>query len=577
MSRWRRPLIHRGNRDRGFTLIELVVAIAVVALAAAGTVPLLIAGMQAALASELNTQAKNLAQQRFESMRDLQFHVDRQNGPFVDLLDIYYTSLSTTPTSRSRANEVEVGHWVSGGASSPHPAGAFYEVTVAALPGHANFSQTIDTQFLQSTGTALPAAYLAGYDSQSEGHDQPPTLLVGATVITTWGDHGRSHSYVSYSRIADGRGLVSSLASQASGELLRVSSTGPAGNTLTVDVATAQASGSQSTGSAATADARALQATDAAGTDYTAAAGLATSPSSGASLSSPMAGFTAAGGGDCGWVGAGPTQVTDVTAATTGGLPQVPSDVDTGAPPVHQLSAQLTSGGNNACGIFGFANQSASYSSTLLLSTDAPLVRIANDPQNNVVASGSAWVNASAITAVPHTVTSGASAAATKRVQLFPGAGFVTDGLGVVDVRLSQATIACASSVSGGLATPSASGSWSVTVDYWNATDTTGHGQRVSLPTYTWNSASGTGSADPLAAIDPSTIVVYQNGSTVLHLSDYIASWSTDRSIVENAGSGVHQLSGIVSVSTQPVRPGDQLSAVGVQIGNLSCVADDER
>ena len=60
-------------------------------------------------------------------------------------------------------------------------------------------------------------------------------------------------------------------------------------------------------------------------------------------------------------------------------------------------------------------------------------------------------------------------------------------------------------------------------------------------------------------------------------MSDYISSWSTARSIVENPSSGLHQLNGIVSITTQPVRSGDLLSSIGVLLGNLSCVADDER
>src|SRR4051794_11546119 len=103
-----------------------MVAITLVSLAAAGSIPLLIVGMKAANTSKLNTQAKNLSQQRMESMRDLPYHVDRQNGPYVDLLDIYYTNVSATTTTHTRVGETETGHWVSGGASSPAPSGAFY-------------------------------------------------------------------------------------------------------------------------------------------------------------------------------------------------------------------------------------------------------------------------------------------------------------------------------------------------------------------------------------------------------------------------------------------------------------------
>src|SRR5690242_6993432 len=111
----------------GFGLVEILVALFVIGLAAAASTPLLVSGIDASITARMNTQAKDLAQQRIESMRDLQFHVDRQNGPFIDLLDIYYTDLNSTPVTRARANEVEVGQWVSGGAAAPAPSGPFYK------------------------------------------------------------------------------------------------------------------------------------------------------------------------------------------------------------------------------------------------------------------------------------------------------------------------------------------------------------------------------------------------------------------------------------------------------------------
>jgi prepilin-type N-terminal cleavage/methylation domain-containing protein len=578
VSRWR-DLFRRTTGDAsGFALVEIIVALSVIGLAAAASTPLLITGIDASVTARMNTQAKNLAQQRIESMRDLQFHVDRQNGPFIDLLDIYYTDRSTTAVTRTRANEVEVGQWVSGGAAAPAPSGPFYKIQVAQVPGSALFSQTIYTQFLDYNGSPVAATAFANYNSQTEGLDSPPTNMVGVTVVTSWTRAGSSHSYASYTRIADSRGAGSSVTSQASGNFLRLSATGASANSLSVDLLDSMASGALSTGSLATADIRSLQATDAAADGYAGATAVATSPSGGGSQNSPVSAFSSTGDtANCGWVSAGITQVADVSAATTSGLPQVPSDLDVNVPPTHQSGAQLMGGGSDRCGSFGFSNQSTSYDSNLMLASNVPLVRLANDTSTTLVANSTSWVNASAAVGTSHSVTSGAGAGSSKTLQLFPGASFVTDGYGVLDVRLTTGVIACSSTVVSGVNTSASTGSWSITIDYWRASDLLGHGTRTTLGTYTWNSATGSGSADPLASVNPASLIVYQNGLTVLHLSDYISSWSTARSIVENPGSGLHQLNGIVSITTQPVRSGDLLSAVGVLLGNLSCVADDSR
>jgi prepilin-type N-terminal cleavage/methylation domain-containing protein len=578
VSRWR-DLFRRTTGDAsGFALVEIIVALSVIGLAAAASTPLLITGIDASVTARMNTQAKNLAQQRIESMRDLQFHVDRQNGPFVDLLDIYYTDRSTTAVTRTRANEVEVGQWVSGGGAAPAPTGPFYKIQVAQVPGSALFSQTIYTQFLDYNGSPVAATAFANYNSQTEGLDSPPTNMVGVTVVTSWTRAGSSHSYASYTRIADSRGAGSSVTSQASGNFLRLSATGASANSLSVDLLDSMASGALSTGSLATADIRSLQATDAAADGYAGATAVATSPSGGGSQNSPVSAFSSTGDtANCGWVSAGITQVADVSAATTSGLPQVPSDLDVNVPPTHQSGAQLMGGGSDRCGSFGFSNQSTSYDSNLMLASNVPLVRLANDTSTTLVANSTSWVNASAAVGTSHSVTSGAGAGSSKTLQLFPGASFVTDGYGVLDVRLTTGVIACSSTVVSGVNTSASTGSWSITIDYWRASDLLGHGTRTTLGTYTWNSATGSGSADPLASVNPASLIVYQNGLTVLHLSDYISSWSTARSIVENPGSGLHQLNGIVSITTQPVRSGDLLSAVGVLLGNLSCVADDSR
>src|SRR4051812_44807376 len=240
--------------------------------------------MKAANASKLHTQAKNLAQARLEAMRDMQFHVDRQNGPFVDMLDVFYTDLTTSATTRVRGSETMVGKYIASGASSPEPSGAFYQVKVAQLPANSRFSQTIDTQFLNTAGSPMPPSSLAGYDSQVEGKDAPPSLMVGVTVITSWSDHGTTHSYSTYTRMTESRGTAQLLSTQGTAEFLRLASATPGGSPITVDVGLAQADGSTTTGSSATATDKGVYGTDGSGTSLLGAYGLATSPSAGGSV-----------------------------------------------------------------------------------------------------------------------------------------------------------------------------------------------------------------------------------------------------------------------------------------------------
>src|SRR5207245_7892539 len=118
-----------------------------------------------------------------------------------------------------------------------------------------------------------------------------------------------------------------------------------------VDLLDSMASGALSTGSLATADLRALQAIDAAADGYAGATAVATSQSGGGSQNSPASAFTSTGDtANCGWVSAGVTQVADVTAATTSGLPQAPSDIDVKAPPTHHPGAPLRGGGSAPAG-----------------------------------------------------------------------------------------------------------------------------------------------------------------------------------------------------------------------------------
>jgi prepilin-type N-terminal cleavage/methylation domain-containing protein len=577
----------RMRGDEGFSLVEIMAALLVLGLAAAAIIPVLIIGTKAGHFAKLNTQAKNLTQERFERMRDLQFHVEKQNGDFVDLLDQYYTNRSTTAVTRTYGSETLSGVWVNSGTPLPgEPAVPFYRVTIDAIDGYPEFSQTVTTQFLQVSGTAVPASLFPNYDSQVEANDGPPSLIVGVTVVTNWTQAGSSKSYRAYTRIADSRGSVSTLTSQGKGALLKVSSGAPDLRALSAEVGLANADGSQTTGSIATASGTAGTAKDSTDGTFEVANGVATSPVTTSSNTGPLS-RDQVGDGACGWASFGASEVTNVSASITNGVPQVPSNVDTATPPANQVTAGLYANGSNTCGLFGFNNyavggQSSGYDPALGLVDSDPLVYMSSTGGSTRLATGSAWVNATdSVVSNPHTVTSGAGASSTRQIEIFPGLWFVNGGTsrGLVNVTLNSATIRCTTSVTvGSAAVQSVAAAYNVTVEYWRATNTSGGGQWVSN-TYTW---SGAASADPLASLDPATIEVYNNSATgqVLHLSDYISSWSLTRTLRLGATNGVYSLDNVFALATVPVRSAgvpDPTSSVGVEIGSLSCAADDTR
>ena len=632
-------LEHRRRRRRdlgesGFTLLEVIVALLVLGIAASGTVLLLATSSRAALASRLDTQAKDLSSQRVEAMRDLQFHVDRQNGPYIDLLDIYYTNLSTTATTRTRGAitdsdqlETQTVRWFASGTAPNPTSGPFFQVSVSSVPGYSQFSQVIDTQFLSSAGTALPASSFTGsgtysqYNSQTQGKDSPPTSLVNVTVITSWRDHGVAKRYALTTQITDSRGTRNYITSQGVAELVRLTSAGTGGeaDALTVDVNRAEADGSQTTGSSATASATAFEATDTGqNTDVVGATGNAASPGSASTTFPPSPGYvksmpstyTGSNVWSCGWATGGNSTVANVTASTANGLPRVPSTVgssETAPSAVTSSSLFANTGENSDCDSrFGrrwavwFDNQSplSSLDTRLKLDTAAsnvyPLVGIpdSNPPGNPTVTTGGAWVNASSDAASPHWVSSGASlssatgASINPTVALFPGLPFVTadsDGVieGLVNITITSASITCKADVaSGSGVTLGATASYDGTLKYWDYNKSGGPGyQTVALH---WSSTDSSTLTDQVAAIPLST-VVYQNSRTnpdptqTLRLSDYISNWSSSRAIIEDANNGLHQLPGVVDITTKPVRSGDVTSSIGVELGNLSCVAVDDR
>jgi hypothetical protein len=410
-----------------------------------------------------------------------------------------------------------------------------------------------------------------------EGSDQPPTLLVGITVITRWTQKGAGKSFSEYTRIADSRGLVTQLSSHAKAEALRISSTGSGGNALLADVAQVEADGTQSTGSTASVSASALEASDNAvtGSPLSGSPANAVSVSPGATSGSGTGNSVTSSGSGCGWVSAGKSSVSDVTSSVTGGLPTVPADLDSASPPANQAAADLVANGTGCSGnTFSFANQSSAYDATLgLPATNLPLVTVPG-ATSGVPVHSSAWLAATDPLSPTRSVTSGSSVAMSQPVLLFPGTTLPNGTVlpFVASIQVTSSTISCSAATANGALTLGATASYTAVVRWYE--DLAGNGApTVQSQTVSWSSGSAT--ADPLPGL--LTRNVYNVAGVVRPLSTWI-NWTSARKVTESTASGVHGIDSVVHVTTAPVRGvAEPLSSLGLDLAGLSCVAEDNR
>lgn len=551
---------HRG--ENGFTLIEVIVAISLLGIVAASLVPLLISTVRATTVAKMNTQARNLAQQRIESMRNLPYHVDAQNGSYVDLLDRYYRDLST-PSATVSNDICSTRTYVPAGATvyANEPTRPFYRCTINAVSGFPLFSQIIDVQFLgASAGSSGGAAQappsvvtpVSTYNSQSTAPlDSPASNLVGVTLLTSWRTGSITHTDKIYTQIANQGAAAQTIDVQARVTAFRVTGTAPlsGSNRLvalvgpSVDIDGARYSGSTASvvASGALAESETLgrvpgaSRSAAAPPDVTAAGASGT----GASLDS-----------GCTYACFATSSVSNVGASVSSGLPAA----GTSSNPV---TAQLTNSGGVTGYGFEFRNGPDSATQSRLLLSGS-LVRTVANSNGTAAATASGYVGATS--ASPQGVTSSVSASAST-MAIFPTT-FAPNG--VVQVALSSATAQCNVTVTGstGTGTPAASATY--TIQYLPQGSTT----YVDLPSN--------------AVL--SSIAVGPTGST-LRLSDYITSVSRNAAVTSTQSNGrvAHsKYTAALQVRTTGVREAsagvpDPDAQINVELGIMSCSAEDDR
>lgn len=572
--------------DRGFTLVEIMVALGLLVIVLTAALPAFLSMLRSTVTTKMEAQGKNLTQERLEQIRDLRFHVDRQNGPFLDVLDVYYTNANSTgaATTVVASGQTLTGSYVgSGAAAPPLPAAPYYRTGTGPLRGAAGFSQIVVTQFLAPSGSPVPAtSFVNKYDSQTVGMDQPPSLMLGVTVITSWTDGRKARTYTASTRITDVRQQRPVIQSQAKAVAVEVSSSAVDGSTLGLKGGIVTADGSQSSGSSVSGYAAGALASRTGGLPVSGVVTQFSLPATTASTTGTSG--PQSGGGACSWYGFGSTGTSNATGDVSAGLPVAPSNA-AGATPPNMMSGFISKNGSGSCGQMSFDNTVSggiARPSSDALGFEmgaAPYVRVPDVTTGSGPAvSGSGYVLSNALTSSVQKTQSGAAAGMTQDLILFPN-NPESGGQGLVRVRLASASVDCVSGT--GTADGTVVGKYDLTLQWWGrgSTDTA-----FGWHTARWTYNSSTGSAPVLAAgsatWDPAATVL-GNGTT---LSQYVTSpiaGFAPSVVTTGATTGLRGFaSGIFSMTSgstllNELAPG--YSAVTVKFGQLSCVADDQR
>jgi len=583
--------------DAGFTLIEMVVALIVFALVAQGLAGVLIGSARGQLYARNDNGAKGLTQQRIDAMRSLPYHVDAQNGPFVDLLDMYFPNALATSTT------IPLPDLVSGNATGTYSAspaatadllpGPYYKVTIpgsALGPDDARYTQVIYTQFLHADNPAaspLPSTSIPStYNNATVGADQPPSPIIGVTVVTSWSNSGQTHKFTTFTEIASQGTDATLVVAQAKSAAMLLQTQDRAGNSIIATVGGVTVNGTLSNGSRAGADATAASIVD---TDPTLSVGSITGAKGSAAAPVDVANGTlsdsnnyAIGSGfDCGgWGAFGHTTYSNLGASVSGGLPVAPVGADATTSSL-QVSSGLVASGGSACGGLWFTNQVDSTvvpDASLGLSSANPMVRIADASGSGPTVTGGADVYTGTATGAAGAVAATSSASMNTWLKVFPGLPFVTGtptlpsgypalsgSLGLVNLYLTTAQLACTSADT--IGTSSAALTYSGYVVWY----TTAGWQHAA---FNWSSASPT--TDPLAVVNLSAPVTVDGTGAPVPLSSYITSITGATAITGDNG-GLKSIEGAVSLGTVPTLTSSPGTTIGIELGQLSCVAQDNR
>ena len=566
MSRISRRLRRATRGETGFTLVEVMAAMVVFAIVATAVTAMFMSGLRASLLTKMDTTAKNLSQQRFEAIRNLPYHIDQVstgNNP-PDLLDVYYRDTLTASPGRGKTGFVSASatRWTADGDPAT---GAFYRYVEEQLPNFPKFKQYVATQFLDDDGDPFSPA---SFNSQAAGFDQPPTLSVGVSVTTLWKAGKLDRVQRTYSQVTAGRPTAPNALLQSRLTAVRITGGLGGGTTVTVDLGALTADGSVSrTVSAAQSVKAASLALSTAAAVNGAVTSVKAPPNSGVAGSSSGPRTLLDGSNVRAHVGT--TRTNGVSATSSTGQVVLSS---AGSP----ARADLLGGG---------VGEKIAH-----MNVDANV-----DPRFEILNGAHAYVeDAGCGTSCSNAGVSGyanTAASSTGRSTTTSANAFVRGALvvlpttyaplGLVRVTVTSATVSCMVTRSNG-SNPVATAniSYSGSLSYWSPYSPSAVAGYVTIPL----SSSDTASPLTPGMLSTTQVGTDSNGNP-LWLSDYISSWtSMDTSTVQSAktfgsdGSTVStSFSGMIGVTTVPLRAGDESSVVAAQIAPGGCTAEDYR
>lgn len=572
--------------EGGFTLIEVVVALGILAVVSTAIVAQVIVGLRAAATARDVSQSKGVAQARLEAMRNMPFFVGRSAGDYIDVLDTYYRHTTAPATAATCTSGSGLGmpqtSWsgyvpAATARCSYEPSGPMFRKVInpIAAPGLGTFAMVVNTQFLTATTPPAPVAPQAGYNSQVAGSDTPASNQIGVTVTVVYKTQSGFKSSSTYTQIGQRSPIDPLIQTSVNVSTVRVGSVyglvTPANARL--DVGVVNLVGELSTGSKVSANATAGSAGTSLGQSAVGASVNASAPAdepAQSAVAGPDGLF-----GDCSLACIGNSQVSGVSAQSSNGLPLA------GAPGT-PISASVPSGTT----LRGFQFDNGASGNRLRLDGTQPMVSLdtSSAPATDTVANcaftgtgapnyltATGFLDATKDTGSDYVRACGTAQGGT--IKVLPTT-FAPDG--IVQVDLFRASVDCRVNTAGSNHAAATSIDYKAKVRYWNG------GGYSTVPLVDKSNGS-----DPLTTVDLNQSI----GPGGLRLSDYITSWRSlapgDVTVKATGSQSEAFLPGVVSIDTQPTREGvsggvgpysaDAASGLSVQIGALSCKAKDVR